>query len=72
MATLGVEILKDKKDTLPLIIQPRNIESSSVEYLKEWIAENQEAINKYLLTYGKLFSLLHLYKVALAMSRAML
>ena len=54
MATLGVEILKGETDgeTLPLIIQPKNSKSSSVEYLKEWITDNQETINEYLLTYG--------------------
>ena len=54
MGTLGVEILKSETDgeTLPLIIQPKNSESRSVEYLKEWITDNQETINEYLLTYG--------------------
>ena len=54
MATLGVEILKGETDgeTLPLIIQPKNSESRSVEYLKDWITDNQETINEYLLTYG--------------------
>ena len=54
MATLGIEILKSETDgeTLPLIIQPKNSESRSVEYLKEWITDNQETINEHLLTYG--------------------
>lgn len=52
---LGVDIIRNvaSGDTLPLVIKPSNIESSSIDHLKNWISDNQTCINEYLLEYGK-------------------
>ena len=53
-ADLGVFFVtnSDGGDTLPLVIKPKNVESSSVDYLKQWINENQEILDEQLLKYG--------------------
>ena len=53
MAVLGVSFVTNPDgDTLPLVIKPKNVESSSVDYLKQWINENQETLDEQLLKYG--------------------
>ena len=52
-AELGVYFVTNSfGDTLPLIIKPNNVDSSSVNYLKQWITENQETLDRQLLEYG--------------------
>lgn len=46
------------QDTLPLIIKPKNAESSSLEYMKEWISDNQSSIHEYLLKYGTMIQMI--------------
>ena len=54
-AELGVYFVTNSfGETLPLIIRPKNVESSSVNYLKQWITENQETLDRQLLEYGTL------------------
>ena len=53
MTVLGVSFVTNPDgDTLPLVIKPKNVESSNVDYLKQWINENQETLDEQLLTYG--------------------
>lgn len=50
---LGVNVITNPTgDTLPLIIEPSNPESSTVEFLKEWVTDNTDTISNYLTKYG--------------------
>ena len=52
---LSVSVVTDPSgDTLPLVIKPSNSESSSLEFLKEWVTNNTHTISDYLTQYGKI------------------
>ena len=52
MALTPEDVALPNEDVLPLKIHPKG-ENNSVEFLKRWIADNQEWLDQKLLEHGK-------------------